>query len=287
MHKQAHFVLLASIVIACCSAVCAQDLPYRPLFSKADSRAIYGKSAFPEPLLAPEMDVERELRFDWLHQEKTGVRSDEVKAEIEYSFGLLTLEVEAPYEREEEHGHAIDGMGSIELSARYPLWQYVSPGAAFEYTLAGALEVAVPSGSRISKDTEIVPQLYQLMRLGDHFTLQTSVGYSALMGPEAGGVGTLEYAVVAGYSIDHSQLPIPGVLRLIPMAELVGERAFSGADQDVNRLRGVLGMRFLFDSLANGAIQPRFGIGYVAPLNSAARDEFRWGIIASFVLEFP
>jgi hypothetical protein len=269
------------------SNVCAQDLPYRPVFGKIDSRAIYGKSAFPEPLLAPEMDVEKELRFDWLHQEKSGIRSDEVKAEVEYSFGFLTLEVEAPYEREEEHGHTIDGLGSIELSARYPLWQYVSPGAKFEYTLVGALEVAVPSGSRISKDTEIVPQLYQLMRFGDHFTLQASVGYSALMGPEEGGVGTLEYALVAGYSIDHSDLPIPGVLRAIPMAELVGERAFNGELQDVNRLQGVLGMRILFDSLANGAVQPRFGIGYVAPLNSAARDEFRWGIIASFVLEFP
>jgi hypothetical protein len=279
--------LLIAITICGSSSLHAQSLPNRPLFSLVDPRAIYGKSTFPEPLVAPEMDVEREFRLDWLHEEKRGIRNDNVKAEVEYSFGYLTLEVEVPYERQEEHHHAIDGIGSIEFSVRYPIWQYVSPAATFEYTLVGALELAVPSNSRISKDTEVVPQLYQLMRFGDHLTLQTSIGYSALIGPEEGGVASLEYAAVLGYSIDHRQLPIPTVLRLIPMAELVGERPFNGSDQDANRLRGVLGTRILFGSLANGAIQPRFGIGYVMPLNSAAREDFRWGIIASFVLEFP
>jgi hypothetical protein len=281
------FLALLLVATACSSNLHAQGLPNCPLFSPSDPRAIYSKSTFPEPLLAPEMDVEREFRLDWLHEEKRAIRNDTVKAEVEYSFGYLTLEVEAPYERQEQDHHAIDGIGSIEWSARYPLWQYVSPTAAFEYTLVGALELAVPSNSRVSKDTEIVPQLYQLMRFGDHLTLQTSIGYSALIGPEEGGVTTLEYAAVLGYSIDHRQLPIPTVLRLIPMAELVGERPFNGSDQDRARLRGVLGTRILLDSLANGAIQPRFGIGYVMPLTSAAREDFRWGIIASFVLEFP
>src|SRR5947209_11841374 len=73
-----------------------------PTFSLADPRAIYGTSKFPEPLLAPEMDVERELRFDWLHAEKRAVRTDEARAEVEWSFGDLTLEVGTAYERQEE-----------------------------------------------------------------------------------------------------------------------------------------------------------------------------------------
>src|SRR5438477_3934133 len=106
-----------------------------PVFSLADSRAIYGKSRFPEPLLAPEMDVESELRFDWLHSEKRAIRTDEVKAEVEWSFGFLTLEVGTAYEREEERGRdpitrrktrdVAEGMGSVELAARYPLYQFV------------------------------------------------------------------------------------------------------------------------------------------------------------------
>src|SRR5438132_1331806 len=68
------------------------------LFSRIDPRSIYGKSTFPEPLLAPEMDVESEARFDWFHSEKSHIRSDSVKGEFEYSIGYLTLELETKYE---------------------------------------------------------------------------------------------------------------------------------------------------------------------------------------------
>src|SRR5690242_2675217 len=71
-----------------------------PVFSSLDGRAIYGKGIFPEPLLAPEMDVEREVRLDWLHSEKRGTVSDEATAEVEWSFGLLTVEAEFKYQRD-------------------------------------------------------------------------------------------------------------------------------------------------------------------------------------------
>src|SRR2546423_617713 len=208
------------------------------VFGPIDSRAIYGEGIFPEPLLAPEMDVERELRFDWIHQEKRGVVADEAKAEVEWSFGLLTVEVGFSYSRETAvevdpftattARSRSEGLGNVEFAARYPLWQFVSADAQFEYTLVGALEVAVPTNTSVSKDTEIVPQVFQLMRFGKNVTFQTSVGYSALMGPEEGGTGTLEYSAVLGYSIDRSVLPVPGVTRIIPLAELVGDMPLTG-----------------------------------------------------------
>src|SRR4051812_47528910 len=162
---------------------------------------MYGKSWFPEPLLAPEMDVEREVRVDWLHTERRGFVADEPKAEVEWNFGLLTVEVELPYVRETESGfnaglgrtvrERTEGVGNVEFSARYPLYNFVSNDAQFEYTLVGAFELAVPTNTVVSKDFEIVPQLFQLMRFGKHLTFQTSVGYSALIGPEEGGVAAL------------------------------------------------------------------------------------------------
>jgi len=49
-----------------------EELIFASRFWRVDQRAIYGKSKFPEPLLAPEMDVESELRLDWFHSEKSG-----------------------------------------------------------------------------------------------------------------------------------------------------------------------------------------------------------------------
>jgi hypothetical protein len=263
------------------------------LFSAIDQRGIYGHSTYPEPLLAPEMDVEAELRFDWLHQEKSGRLSDKVKGEFEYSFGYLTVEVGSSYSRDQvvtrdaATGRASrrteQGIGSTELAARYPLYQYLSRDAAFEYNLVGAVEVAVPSGSKISRDTEVVPAVYQLMRFGDHFTVQTSIGLSTLTGPDQGGVNMLEYSTVVGYMIERDQLRLPGVLRTIPMVELVGDRTLNGIDRG-NRLSTTLGARILFDSL--GKVQPRLGLGVVLPVNHLAREDSRWGFITSLVFEF-
>jgi hypothetical protein len=263
------------------------------LFNLLDHRSRYGQFWFPEPLRAPEMDVDREFRVDWFHSEKKGLQSDEVRAEIEYNFGLLTVEMEVPYVRDHESGindagHAFtqteDGLSSIELAARYPIFQYVSPKEFFDYTLVAALEVAVPTHTRVSHDTEIVPQLFQLMRFGEHVSLQTSVGYSALIGGNAGGTNTLEYSAVVGYSFEQDDLKLPWINRVVPIFELTGERGLSGEDTGVNRLFGTAGLRLNLDSI--GPAQPRLGIGYVFPIDQGARDEMRWGIITSVVFEF-
>lgn len=266
----------------------------RYAFGLLDHRSYYGTSWFPEPLRAPEFDVDRELRLDYFHGEGSDRQVQKVKAEVEYNFGLLTLEVAGAYER--ESASAVDsltsqishntaqGVGGIELAARHPLYQYVSPGGLFDFTLVGALEVAIPSGSAISKDTEIVPQLFQLMRFGEHFSVQTSVGYSAFVGPDAGGDRSLEYNAVFGYNLEHQQLPLPGILRTIPIFELNGSRALSGKSSGQNTLFGTVGIRFNFEPI--GRLQPRIGVGYVFPIDQGARHELDWGIVTSLVFEF-
>src|SRR5438067_13925628 len=37
------------------------------LFGRLDHRSVYGSYWFPEPLRAPEMDVDDELRIHWVH----------------------------------------------------------------------------------------------------------------------------------------------------------------------------------------------------------------------------
>jgi hypothetical protein len=285
------------ICFALTAAATAQEAPKDQrygLFGLLDHRSTYGTFWFVEPLRAPEMDVDRELRIDYFHSEAHGRQLDTVKAELEYNVGLLTLELAVPYETESVTAfnamtHRTDrarsrGTGGIELAARHPVFQYVSNDNSFDYTLAGALEVAIPSGSPISKDTEVVPQVFHLLRLGEHLSVEASLGLSMLLGPEAGGTNTLEYALVLGYNLEHQDLPLPGILRTIPIFEMQGERALSGMDHGTNRLFGTAGFRLNFKSI--GRAQPRIGFGYVFPMDQGARREMSWGIISSLVFEF-
>ena len=263
-------------------------------FNLLDHRSIYGQSWFPEPLRGPETDVDRELRLDYFHGEAQDRQSDQLKAELEYNVGLLTFELELPYERDSESfanpiTHKIErdtseGIPAIEFSARHPIYQYVSNDNFFDYTLVGALEVAVPSGSKIGKDTEFVPQLFQSIRLGDHFSIQTTAGLSMLVGPEEGGSNAFEYNVVFGYNLEHDELPLPGVLRTIPIFELNGETGLNRGESGANELFGTIGARFNLQAI--GKAQPRIGVGYVFPIDQGARDELDWGIITSLVFEF-
>ena len=288
------YLVVATLLAPAARGQISETLSSRYMLNLLDHRSRYGEYWFPEPLRGPEMDVDRELRIDWFHSEKKGLQQDQVKAEVEYNINLLTLELEIPYERFSEssfdpltgrgHRQTADGVDSIELSARHPVYQYVSADGFFDYTLAAAFEIAIPSGSKISKDTELVPQLFQLVRLGEHFSLQASVGYSALIGPRDGGASALEYNVVLGYNIEHEDLPLPGILRAIPIFELNGEWGLSREGAGQNALFGTAGVRLNFRPI--GQAQPRIGIGYVFPIDRGARDELRWGIVTSLVFEF-
>src|SRR5581483_5597416 len=141
--------LFASFVvgIVCCGGISRAEAPVNTpaaantrhgFFNLLDSRSKYGTNWFPEPLNTDEMDADQEVRFNYFHAERKGFQADEVSAEVEKSFELLTIELEVPYEREVEvedgERNRAEGIGSIELSARHPVFQYVSDDGFFDYT---------------------------------------------------------------------------------------------------------------------------------------------------------
>jgi len=258
------------------------------LFNLLDSRSKYGSNWFPEPFRTGEMDVDQELRLNYFHAEGSGLRSDEVGFEFEKSFGLLTLELEVPYEYEEETEDGVsestDGLGSIELSARHPFFQYVSPESFFDYTAGAKVELAIPTGSDVSKNTELVGILFQTIGLGEHFSIQNSVGLATLFGPnDASGEQVLEYAAVFGYNIELGGKTL-AIDRITPIFEIDGETALNHDDSGTTLLDGVVGALINFESIGIG--QPKFMVGYVFPMNDDASDEFDWGITTSLILEY-
>ena len=226
-----------------------------------------------------------EARLDWLHTWGSGQHSDQIKAEVEKGFGLLTLELEVPYESDTASGQTSQGFGNIDLGARYPVCQFVSGNGLVDSTLGAALEVGVPVNSAVSKNTELVPKIFDDLRLGEHFTLQSILGWSTLFGGgNDGGLQTFEYGFVFGYTIPHEEFRLPGVQQFIPMFEFTGETQLNKDDPGQNSLLGNLGFRLNLKTI--GSIQPRPGIGFVFPIDEGAREELHWGIFTSLVFEF-
>ena len=153
------------------------------LFDWLDHRSDYGRRYFPSHFSWTTRTWNGEARLDWLHTGGNGQHSDEVNAEVEKGFGLLTLELEVPYERDTASGQTSQGIGNIDLGARYPVCQFVSGNGFVDSTLGAAMEVGIPVNSVVSKNTELVPKLFDDLKLGEHFTLQ-----SILAGPRSSGV---------------------------------------------------------------------------------------------------
>jgi hypothetical protein len=265
------------------------------LFQLLDHRSVYGQGAFPEPFLVDDSDLEvNELRVDWLHTERHGTVSDTVTGEVEKGFGVLTLEIEVPWEKQtardfDPSGNSqrstAEGMGNIDLGARIPIYQFVSADGLFDNTVGTAIEVGVPTNSIVSKNAEFVPKIFDDLCIANHFTVQAILGYSMLFGSgDDGGVNTFEYGFVFGYGIDHHMLPIPAVRTFVPMLELSGETQLNHADAGHNSLIGNAGFRV--DMNAIGPFQPRLGIGYVFPVDQGARQDIHWGIVTSLVFEY-
>jgi hypothetical protein len=256
------------------------------LFDLLDHRSAYGEGVFPEPFLVDDSDLEvNEARLDWLHTGGNNQHSDLITAEVEKGFGLLTLELEVPYERDVSAGEIAKGVGNIDLGARYPIYQFVSSDGFIDSTFGTAIEVGIPASSSISVNTELVPKLFDDLKLGDHFTLQSVFGYSMLFGPgEDGGVNTFEYGFVFGYTIQHKELPLPGVMQLIPMFELSGETQLNKADHGTNNLVGDLGFRVNLKTICG--VQPRLGAAFVFPIDRGARNDLHWGVVTSLVFEY-
>jgi hypothetical protein len=264
-------------------------------FGLLDRRSRYGQFWFPEPFRMDETDVDNEVRFDWIHQEGKGHVTEEGHVELEKAFGLTTFELEIPFQRDTEtvtdaitgatsHNHTW-GAGNIEVSLRRPIYQFVSRNEFFDNTVGVALELGIPTNSPVSQNAEAVAKVFDSMRLGQHFSLQAIGGYSVLMGPgEEGGNRTFEYGLVAGYNLPRKTLALPHIEELIPILELKGETGLNKELAGRNNLSGTAGLRVNLEPI--GSLQPRLGIGYLFPIDKAARDEFKWGIVTSLVFEY-
>ena len=256
------------------------------LFDLLDHRSAYGQGVFPEPFLVDDSDLEtNEARLDWLHTGSSNQHSDVIKAEVEKGFGLLTLELEVPYERDVSAGTIIRGFDNIDVGARYPIYQFVSGDGFVDTTFGAGIEVGIPVSSTVSQNAELVPKVFNDLKLGDHFTLQSIFGYSMLFGAgEDGGLHTFEYGFVFGYTIDHKELPLPGVLQLIPVFELSGETELNNGNSGKNSLIGDVGLRANLKTI--GGVQPRPGVVFVFPIDRGGREDLHWGVFTSLVFEY-
>ena len=256
------------------------------LFNLFDHRSSYGQDVFPEPFLVDDSDLEdNEARLDWLHTEGDGQKSDVITAEVEKGFGLLTLEIEVPFERDVEDGDVSEGIGNIDLGARCPFYQFVSAGGLWDTTFGSGVELGIPTESAFSKNTELVPKIFNDTRIGRHFTAQSIFGYSALFGPgDDGGRQTFEYGFDFGWTFQHRELPLPGVLQVIPVFELAGETGLNKGESGQNSLLGNAAFRLNLKTI--GTVQPRLGVGFVFPLDNHARTEVHHGVMVSLVFEY-
>jgi hypothetical protein len=256
------------------------------LFGLLDHRSDYGQGVFPEPFLVDDSDLEvNEARLDWLRTGVASSHSDFFTAEVEKGFGLLTLELEVHFERNALGGNVVEGFDNIDLGARYPLAQYVSPDGFIDTTVGVGFEVGIPPNSSISRNGEWVPKIFDDLRLGDHFTLQSIFGYSTLSGGgEDGDLQNFEYGFVLGYTIPHDELPIPGVESLIPVVEFSGATQLNHEDHGANSVLANIAFRANLKPI--GGIQPRLGWGFVFPITKDARADTHWGVFTSLVFEY-
>ena len=251
-----------------------------------DRRSTYAGGVFPEPFLVDDTVLETdEFRLDWLRTWAHGQRCDVAKAELEKGFGLLTLELELPFEQTRTDGQTVRGLGNINVGARHPIYQFVSDDGFVNSTVGAAVEVGFPTGSQVSSNTEFVPKIFNDLSLGRHFTIQSLLGVSTLYGGGAdGGSQAVEYGLVFGYAISQRDLPLPGIRQLVPVLELQGVGALNKAAAGSNSLLGNLAIRANLSPL--GDVQPRIGLGYVFPIGQEAHQGVSAGLIVSLVFEY-
>ena len=260
--------------------------PHYGFLNWLDPRSAYNQEFFPQPLLVDDTSLEDgEVEFSYLHTKANDQHSDTVAAEVQKSIGMLTFEVGVPYEREVDSDDSSKGIGNINFEARYPLYQCVSASGFYDTTLGAAMEVGIPVNSAVSKNAELDPEIFNDLKLGKHFSIQTVLGYDTLFGGgDEGGLQSFEYGFAFGYTMPHRELPLPGVQQLTPLFELTGETGLNKDESGQNSLLGSAGFRL--DLKPIGEVQPSLGLGYVFPIDPGARQEVHWGIATSLVLEF-
>lgn len=256
------------------------------LFDWLDHRSGYYQDAFPQPLLVQDTSLEEtEIELTYLHTGAGQAKNDVISGEVQKSFGVLTFELEVPYQRTSDSDDSAKGLADIEISARSPIYQYVADNGWFDNTTGVGVGVGIPTYSQVSKYWEVESFLFNDAKFGRRFTLQTVLGYDTLVGSgNDGGTEDFEYGMVFAYAISQADWHVPGVARFSPLFEISSELGLNKKEVGQNSMLGSAGLRLDFQHI--GEIQPGFGLGYVFPMTSAARDDVHWGIVANFILEF-
>ena len=273
-------------VMAGTNSLAAPDSRYG-LFDRLDHRSAYDQDFFPQPLLVDDtgLETDGELEFGSLNTRAGAQHSDTYMAGVQKSFGLVTFELGVPYLHQSDSDDVAQGLGNINLSVRDPVYQFVSARGFFDTTLGVAVEAGLPVNSAVSKNAELAPRIFNDLKLGEHFSLQSLLGYDTLFGGGVnGGLQTFEYGFDFGYALSHRELPLPGVQQFTPMFELSGETGLNQGQSGKNSLLGSLGFRLATRPM--GELQPTLGLGYVFPMDSGAREEVHWGIATSLTFEF-
>jgi len=264
----------------------------RYFFNLLDGRSSLGKDFFPDPFVGPQFDVETQLELDYSHAEKRNVQSDQVDGEFQWNvLGELTVSAALGWEHQavssDTPGGAVDdpsGFGDVDLAISHPLFQFVSQDEFWDYTAVGRLDVGIPTRTAISgTDVQLTPYLGQLLRVGQHLSIQGWAGAQLALQPNADDADALVYGALLGWRIRHEELPAPLTESITPMLEVDGFRPFTAAGgQDA--LSAVVGANIEFESIVRA--QPALSIGWQFPIDQGARDQFRWGIVVQFFLSF-
>jgi len=257
------------------------------MFDWLDHRSGYYQDCFPQALIVDDTSLEPggELELSYLHTAAGSQHSDFMSAELQKSIDLVTFELEVPYERFTDSSGAARGIGDVEFHARCPLYQYVSGNGFFDNTLGPIGGVGIPVYSQVSRNTELEGGLFDDVKLGDHFTIQTVLEYDKLFGGGAdGGSEEFDYGLVFAWCVSHKEMPVPGLERFTPMFEVDGDLGLNQAEAGQNSVLGSMGFRVDFRSIVG--FEPSLALSYVFPMSSAARNEVHWGIAMNFTIGF-
>ena len=173
------------------------------------------------------------------------------------------------------------GIENVDLSAYMPFFQFVSGDGEFDYTAVVRLDVGMPTRTPVSgMDVQLTPYLGQLLRIGEHVSLEMWTGSQFTIAPDQ--TTQFLYGASLGYRILRDQLPIPFTDRLTPIFEIDGQAPFSNGGRDA--LFGIVGFEIGLKPL--GDMQPQIQIGYQFPIDTGASEQLRWGILTQITLEF-
>ncbi len=153
-------------------------------------------------------------------------------------------------------------------------------------TFAAGFRLGVPTQSRLSRDTHSSPRIFNLLKLGDHISLQTDAAFDIQVGPTAGGFTAANYDAILGYRIGRDMVNFPWVESVTPMVSLNGQSYLHQVPAGENDLFTLVGFEASFSQLSPIPIQPKAEIGCLIPLNDAAYRGGHWEIVASLIFSY-